>query len=214
MSEFVEPFRPAHLSYDDIRVRAEVFLSDYHPARTIPVPIAEIIEFDLSMDIIPIEGLRAEINVDAFLSSDGDRLFVDEGAMRNSLPRYRFSLAHEAGHHWLHDEFYQRVTITSVADWKRAQQQIAEEYRWFESQANNFAGLVLVPSDALRAEFEHTVRILAERGLDHGAIQEHPLRMQLLRGLADRFEVSAQVMEIRLVKDGLLAELLVPGDDD
>jgi hypothetical protein len=38
MSEFVEPFRPARLSYEDIRVRAEVFLNEYHPARTIPDP--------------------------------------------------------------------------------------------------------------------------------------------------------------------------------
>lgn len=53
MNESVEPFHPARLSYEDIRLEAEKFLNEYHPAGTTPVPIAEIIEFDLSIDIIP-----------------------------------------------------------------------------------------------------------------------------------------------------------------
>lgn len=213
MSESAEPFRTSRLSYEDIRAHAERFLDKYHANRTIPVPIAEIVEFDLSMDIIPVSGLRAEIDVDAFLSSDGDRVFMDEGAMRNSLPRFRFSLAHEAGHYWLHDDFYQRVTIASVADWKVAQQQIALDYRWFEFQANSFAGLVLVPTATLRQEFDRSLADAIARGLSAADIQEHPLRARFIQGLADRFEVSAATMERRLEKDGLLAELLIPGFD-
>lgn len=213
MTEPAERFRPAHLSYEDIRSRAEEFLDEYHESRTIPVPIAEIIEFDLSMEIIPVLGLGVEIGVDAFLSSDCDRVYVDEGAMRNSLTRFRFSLAHEAGHYWLHDDFYQRVAITSVADWKVAQQQIATDYRWFEFQANSFAGLVLVPTNALRAEFDRAVSAANTRGISIADIQEHPLRARLVQGLADQFEVSAATMGRRLEKDGLLAELLIPGVD-
>lgn len=208
-----EPFRTARLSYDDIRALAERFLDKYHASRAIPVPIAEIVEFDLAMDIIPVLGLRAEIDVDAFLSSDGDRVFMDEGAIRNSVPRFRFSLAHEVGHYWLHDEFYQRVTISSVSDWKVAQQKIALDYRWFEFQANSFAGLVLVPTARVRAEFDRSVAEAIARGLSAADIQEHPVRARFVQGLADRFEVSAATMERRLEKDSLLAELLIPGFD-
>lgn len=45
------------ISYEDIRNSADNFLKQYHPSREIPVPIEEIIEFQMGLDIVPIPGL-------------------------------------------------------------------------------------------------------------------------------------------------------------
>lgn len=91
------PFRPEHLSQKDVRQEAEDFLAAYHEERTLSIPIEEIAEFDFEIEIVPMLGLQQELRVDAFLTSDLERIFVDEEVMRDSPVRYRFSLAHELG---------------------------------------------------------------------------------------------------------------------
>ena len=113
----------------------------------------------------------------------------------------------EIGHYWLHDDLYQAVAIGSVADWKRVQAQIGDEYQWFEFQANAFAGLVLVPPVALKARFIRRVEEAKAVGLDHASLLRHPLRHRMVEGLAGEFVVSEQTMAIRLEKDGLLPPL-------
>ena len=100
-------FEPPVLSYDDVRGYAEEFLAEYHAKESVPTPIEEIVEFDFGMDVIPIPGLRDEVGVDAFLASDLESISVDEDVMIHFKARYRFSLAHELGHHWIHDDLYQ-----------------------------------------------------------------------------------------------------------
>ncbi len=87
---------------------------------------------------------------------------VDEDVMMHTRIRYRFSLAHELGHHWIHDDLYQGVEIGSLGDWKSVLEDIGDQCRFFEFQANAFAGLVLVPPAALKARF---TRRLEEDGL-------------------------------------------------
>jgi hypothetical protein len=58
------------LSYDDVRRRADEFLARHHSSGTIPVPIEEIVEFDLGMDIVPTLGLHQLLDVDGFSTSD------------------------------------------------------------------------------------------------------------------------------------------------
>ena len=53
-----EEIKAPILSYDDVRRRADEFLALHHPDRTIPVPIEEIVEFELGMDIVPTPGLH------------------------------------------------------------------------------------------------------------------------------------------------------------
>ena len=63
-------FRPAVLSYDDIRHLAEQFLEEFHEERRMPVPIEAIVEFDFELDVIPMEWILGDLGVDAFLTSD------------------------------------------------------------------------------------------------------------------------------------------------
>jgi Zn-dependent peptidase ImmA (M78 family) len=200
-------FRPPVLSYDDIRKRAEEFLEEYHEERTLPVPLEEIVEFDFEIEIVPILGLQRELRVAAFLASDMKRIYVDEEVITGNPERYRFSLAHEVAHFWLHDSLYEQVKIESVADWRRVQSDLGADYSWFEFQANAFAGLVLVPEEILRHEFRQAAHEAASAGVPTERLVLFPARQHLIRRLATRFAVNEQVMEIRLEKDGHLPPL-------
>lgn len=45
------------LNYDRLRQLAEAFIEKRHPSRGIPIPIEEIIDVGLHIDIVPIPGL-------------------------------------------------------------------------------------------------------------------------------------------------------------
>ncbi len=200
-------YSPQVLSYDDLRREAEEFLSEYHKSLQIPTPIEEIVEFDLSMDVIPVLGLKDEISVDAFLASDLSTIYIDDETLKHVPARFRFSLAHEAGHWWLHDSLYQDRQISSIPDWKRVYQDLGADYKWFEFQANSFAGLVLVPPSTLKNQFEKIVGEADSAGIKRAKLFEHPQRQHLIERLAQDYRVSEYTMEIRLEKDSLIPNL-------
>jgi hypothetical protein len=201
-------FRPAFLTYDNLRAEADEFVAAYHPSGTQPIPIEQVIEFDLSMDVIPVDGLKTEIGVDAFLTNDLEKIYVDDWVLNHAPVRYRFSLAHEAAHYWLHDALYQESSIKSLRDWSAVQDALGEtDYRWFEWQANNFAGFILVPGNLLKPAFTAIADRLVDEGIPLRRIDHHPTRAAVIRELARQFAVSEQTMEIRLERDGLLAKL-------
>jgi len=132
---------------------------------------------------------------------------MDEYTLQFIPARYRFSLAHEAGHWWLHDEMYQETKISSVADWRKVYSDLGDDYRWFEFQANSFAGLILVPPESLKARFQRLVAEAETGGIRRSRLFEHPQRQRLIEKLASDFQVSEQTMEIRLEKDALIPRL-------
>ncbi len=81
---------------------------------------------------------------------------------------------------------------------------LGDDYRWFEFQANSFAGLVLVPPASLKARFERLVGEAEAGGLRRSRLFEHPQRQRLIEKLASNFQVSEQTVEIRLEKDALV----------
>ena len=87
-------FKAPYLSKEELRQRAERFLADHHPSRTIPVPIEFIVESRFAMDIVQVPGLQAEFDVVAFVTKDLREIRVDEYIYLNRPNRYRFSLAH------------------------------------------------------------------------------------------------------------------------
>ncbi len=93
--------KPRKLKWDEIREQAEDFRQKFvHPADLVPVPIEEIIEFDLQLNIWPIENLLQTIDIDGFLSQDLQTIFVDKTIYMDSRynRRLRFTYAHEIGH--------------------------------------------------------------------------------------------------------------------
>jgi Zn-dependent peptidase ImmA (M78 family) len=198
-------FRPDVLSYDAIRQRAESFLAEFHEERTLPVPIEAVVEFDFELEIIPLDGILDQLEVDAFLTSDLQRIYVDEFVMKHRPRRYRFSLAHEIGHHVLHERLYRNARITSVKDWEALQASItADAYAWFEFQANAFAGLILVPATELKTKFDEAVAMAKRAGMSDETVESEAGKAYLADWLAATFDVSREVIEKRLDKDGLV----------
>lgn len=197
-------FRPEVLSYEDIRRRAEEFLSEFHEERSLPVPIEEIVEFDFEIEVVPLEGILDDLEVDAFLTSDLTHIYVDAFVMQHRYPRFRFSLAHELAHYELHRPLYEESRIRSVRDWQRVQESISvEDYAWFEFQANSFAGLVLVPGAELGEQFRAALKAAKDAGLSESTIWSDAGKSHIARWVADQFHVSEQVIERRMEKDGL-----------
>lgn len=197
-------FRPAVLSYDDLRRRAAAFLEEFHEERTLPVPIEEIVEFDYEIEVIPIDGILEDLEVDAFLTSDLKTIYVDEFVMKHRHRRLRFSLAHEIAHYELHRPLYEESRITSVQDWRGLQDSISEDdYAWFEYQANALAGLILTPENELRQHFTTAVDTARKAGLSAETIDSEVGRAYIADALAGSFDVSTQVIERRMEKDGL-----------
>ena len=90
-----EVLRFERLSCEDLRKRARRFLKKHHPDDSIPIPIEEIIDLQLRMDIIPMPGLRNSFEIDGCVANDLSSIFVDEFIHARRPNQYRFRLAHE-----------------------------------------------------------------------------------------------------------------------
>ncbi len=192
---------PPVLSYADLRRRAGDFLRTHNSTATLPVPIEEIIELRLGMDIIPIPGLHAAFEVDGFISSDLKSITVDEFVYQQRPTRYRFTLAHELAHAVLHRRIYTAHQFERVEGWKRFQREMDEQDRgWLEWQAYAFAGLVLVPQDLLAQEYRKAVAVAGRAGLSLQKVTE-VARLYVATWLGKRFAVSPEVIERRLRYD-------------
>ena len=189
------------LSYEDIRKRADVFLQKYHPSRNIPVPIEEIVEFQLGINIAPLPGMHQAFEVDGFTSSDMKSIFIDEFVYNSRPGRYMFTLAHEVGHVVLHKNVYNKAAFGNIQQWKDFINSIPDQsHRWLEYHAYAFGGLILVPREHLQRLVDEYVRRIREEGL--------PLKetwdfcwQHIAAQLAKDFEVSTQVIERRLEKE-------------
>ena len=191
-------------SYEDLRRRAAAFLRQHHPEGSVPVPIEQIVEFQFHINIIPLPGLLKVHDVDAFLSSDLKSLAVDLGILESRSPnRYRFSLAHELAHAFLHKDVYAQFRFSNVREWKAQIKVISDADReWLEWQAYSFAGLILVPGEPLKERLRNAVRFATQQGFSIEKAPD-PAKDYLCTWLGRQFGVSSQVIEKRLDKDRL-----------
>lgn len=59
-----------------------------------------------------------------------------------------------------------------------------EEYRWFEWQANSFAGLLMVPGAPLKNVFQNVAATLSTAGVPPQRLDHYPTREYVIRELA------------------------------
>lgn len=188
-------------NYSQLRRHASEFLRRYNPQDALPVPIEEIVEISLGLNIIPIPGLQRTFEVDGFIDSDLAAVTVDQFVLENRLARYRFTLAHETGHLYLHREIFEGMRFSSIEEWKKFQLEVdPEDYSWLEWQAYSFAGLVLVPPNHLKEQFEACEIRAKVDGLSPGT---EATLWYICEVLSSTFEVSQEVIERRIHKDGL-----------
>lgn len=198
--------RPPRLTWPQVRAKAEEFRSEYVvPADTIPVPIIEIVEFRLKLNPVPVFNLLEEIDIDGFLTKDLSSICIDQDIYENPRKenRLRFTFAHEVGHWFLHQKEIQMCRFRTPADWTRFREDFEEEdLLWFEQQAYEFAGRLLVPREPLISE----IRRLAPKIQDYrkqGGSDEEQIIQIISRSICRKFMVSADVIARRIKSEKL-----------
>lgn len=151
-------FKPEKLSRSRIQELAEEFRSSYKFAQKLPVMVEDLIELELGLEIVLDYGLKQKAGVEAFLSANLKQIRVDnnEYETNNLSNRYRFTLAEEIGHFYLHKDIYNEgVKYESVEEFIDDYAKMDEDdLGWIEFQAREFAGRLLVPKDILKQKIE------------------------------------------------------------
>jgi hypothetical protein len=189
-------------NYEEIRKIANGFLAEYHPSGGIPVPIEDIVEFQLKLDIIPIPGLRKLIETDGLTYGNKKSIAVDESVYDSRPTRYRFTLAHETGHLIIHPQCFDSG-VDSTGKWKDYINGISDQqYRIMEWQANCFAGLALVPADKLKEMVPEAIEHIRKLG-DYPETSKDFIWEIIRDEVASYFDVSNPVIHIRMERDNL-----------
>lgn len=190
------------LSSQDIEDAAEAFLKKYHPERSLPIPIEEILDLKLGINIIPIPGLFNLHSIDAFLSSDLTGLYIDHDHLEYRYSRARYSLAHEAGHLILHGNYLAGLKIDSLEIWKEIVLGKGTGHAMMETQANMFASFLLMPQDHIEREFEKIKAELKAHPFFNQAkfLAEDITLAPFIAGKIGRiFDVSEEAVQYRLI---------------
>jgi len=191
------------LKYKQIQSIVSKFSKRYNPDNVIPVPVEEILDNSLKINIISVPSLR-DNGVDAHLSCDLTDIYVDEYIYCKQYRRYRFILAHELAHIILHSDIFKSAVFHNHEEYLSFVNSIdQEQHTWLEQQANAFAGLLLVPPKPLEEKFSQCIAILkAEK---QKISLSDPLTKEYMAGwISEYFEVSAMTIAIRLERDKLV----------
>jgi Zn-dependent peptidase ImmA (M78 family) len=192
-----------YLPYEKIESIAQEFLQHFHSEFTLPIPIEYIIEYGLNLHIFPLENLYKHFKLNGFLSSDRTTIVIDGYQYDNYVEKYRFTLAHEVGHYIMHEEFYQGLEFKSVEEYYNFLLSIPiDELRWFETQGDNFAGHILVPTKQLEEECEKLIQDNNHRFIDNYQ-PASDFWSYASEKLAESFDVNPKVVEIRINKQCL-----------
>jgi Zn-dependent peptidase ImmA (M78 family) len=179
----------------------------------LPVPIEELLDIELGVHLIPFPNLTRTREINACLSNNLKSIFVDEYLFYNLEKPLRFTLAHEYGHIVLHTDIYAKHKPKDQADWVEFIKDISEVDRSIlEYEANNFAGLFLVPEKHLQKLFADSVEkykthfLKRCKGLPKYLVSK-TFAKYLAEQLSPKFLVTPEVIEIRAQKNGLTKSL-------
>jgi Zn-dependent peptidase ImmA (M78 family) len=200
--------QPKKLTYEFIRDQAEAFRRKYvNPPNKIPIPIIEIVELQLRITPIPVPGLLQSIDVDGFLSNDLKSIYIDQSIYLDDRyeNRLRFTFAHEIGHLVLHKDEIQQCNFRNGDEWLHFREDMLEDdLFYFEQQAYEFAGRLLVPIDSLREEIGNM-----KDKIDHfrsiaGENNEEMLKESIARVICGKFKVSEGVVLRRIRNEKII----------
>ncbi len=196
-------FECPYIGYSEIGKRAESFLRQHHPSFEIPIPVEDIIELKLGLNIFPFPRLYKDHGLNGFLSRDLSTIHVDEIQYNQFNEKYRYTLAHELGHYVLHKACYDDLTFQSIDDYKRWRISVpAEEISWFETQGEWFAGQLLVPTKQL-IDVCHTVVAKHRHVFKKMTSLPDDIWSYISIEIAGYFDVNPPVVEIRIKKENI-----------
>lgn len=173
-------------------------LAQTHPDGSIPIPIEDIIDVGYRLDLVPTPNLETLFGTTAFITQDLREIRVDDYTYRRQSYRLRFSLAHELAHLILHTTVYRALAFTTPAEWKIALGSIVPaDYKRMEDQADQLAGLILVPTLQFRRIFQEVATALAQANTSFGQLSKQSQDYAVKR-LANTFGVSTGIIWFRL----------------
>ncbi len=199
------------ISHSEIGRRVESFLKQYHPSLEIPIPVEEIIELKLGLNIFPFPRLYKDHGLNGFLSRDLSTIHVDEVQYSQYNEKYRYTLAHELGHYVLHRACYEDLTFQSIDDYKRWRISVpSEDISWFETQGGWFAGQLLVPTKQL---FGVCSAVVEKHQMDFRRLASLPedTWSYIANEVASYFDVNPPVVEIRIKKENIPEKIPILG---
>ena len=187
---------------------------EYCGISNIPVDIECLIERKFKLDIVPVPGMKQNLDIDGSCSSDLKEILVDEYVYRNFENRYRFTIAHELGHVVLHSEYFKKLEFSSVPEWKNTLAQLDEYDRAkMEYQSNVFAGHILVPSETLGEQFrtqlqsyQSQIETAKNNGLTRDSYVDY-LVENIAYNLSPIFKASKDVLIRRINHESLEQEI-------
>lgn len=180
---------------------AKEFLEQYNKDGEIPTPIEQIVELELGITIIPIKKLLRDHHIDAFLSHDCQTIYIDEDNYMSQANRARFTLAHEVGHILMHRSIIEN--IKTIEEWKVHILGAGSGRAIYETEANHFAGYVLVPTTNLLEAYKEAKNKVTKMFNEYKKIvpSNNEIIPYVATHIAKLFGVSDQVVEIRLKKE-------------
>lgn len=165
---------------------------DKHEVRRLPVPVERIassLEIGISKEDLD-EDLTREGGISGFLyRNQKSRRAVIGVNSSHPKSRQRFTIAHELGHFLLHDA--DGVHVDQTFQVKLRSKKSSEGTDREEKEANYFAAELLMPRRFLEADLAEIDSVDLIDG-------------DVLKELADRYQVSPQSMTFRLVNLGYM----------
>jgi len=194
--ECIKPIR--FLSNKEIKKSAETAYASLNRENIFPVPIDNIIE-GMGFIIIPIHRLKMDMGIDAFINKRKE-LYIDYDSYMSNSYRYRFSMAHELGHFFLHSDIFNDIDdIPSFINFYNSTSPNVLDM--IESQANTFASFFLCPYNHVKDAIQKFIiepMIKAKITKDKTFIAD--AANYKIDAIAKYFMVSSQAMSIRLSK--------------
>lgn len=198
------------LTYSGIGQKVEAFFNEYHPSIEIPIPIEEIIELKIGLNIFPFPRLFKDHALNGFLSRDLSTINVDDYQYEQLNEKYRFTIAHELGHYILHKSFYENLPLFKEANdyikWKLSIPR--EDITWFETHGDWFAEQVLVPTAPLENICQEVVDKYKGIFTKMETIPDD-VWSYISNEVATFFDVNPPVVEIRIKREKIPERILI-----
>ena len=123
--------------------------------------------------------------------------------------KYRYTIAHELGHYFLHESFYINMGFNSISEYKKWRMSVPqEELDWFKTHADWFAGQILVPAIQLIKICKMVVNKYNDRLSKLTNIPED-FWSYASNEIARYFEVNPPVIEIRIKKERIAEKIQI-----
>jgi Zn-dependent peptidase ImmA (M78 family) len=150
--------------------------------------------------------------MEGFISKDFKTIYVDKDLYTDNryYKRVRFTIAHEIGHFFLHRSSIDGLKFRTETEWIGFRMGINDEtLGWFETQASEFAGRLLVPFDRLVESFKEARSVMLKKHTSWNArkINDDELFSIIALMICSKFDVSADVIERRLRKENIMSIL-------